>query len=106
MPWTISATAACNGAANAENANSRNAARRLGFRFEGIFYRHMIYKGKNRDTAWYSILDEEWPELRAIFEAWLLPENFDARGTAKVSLSAMMERRAGGPVAAGGAPAG
>jgi RimJ/RimL family protein N-acetyltransferase len=78
---------------NAENANSRNAARRLGFRFEGIFYRHMIYKGKNRDTAWYSILDEEWPELRAIFEAWLLPANFDAHGTAKVSLSQMMQAR-------------
>jgi hypothetical protein len=53
----------------------------------------MIYKGKNRDTAWYSILDEEWPELRAIFEQWLQPENFDARGTAKIPLSQMMQRR-------------
>ena len=79
---------------NAENAASRNAARRLGFRFEGISYRHMIYKGKNRDTAWYSILGEEWPELRAIFEAWLQPANFDAHGTAKVSLSQMMQQRA------------
>jgi len=78
---------------NAENTASRNAARRLGFRFEGIFYRHMIYKGKNRDTAWYSILDEEWPELRAIFEQWLQPENFDARGTAKIPLSQMIQRR-------------
>ena len=79
---------------NAENAASRNAARRLGFRFEGIFYRHMIYKGKNRDTAWYSILDEEWPELRAIFEEWLQPANFDSRGTAKVALSQLMQKRA------------
>jgi len=78
---------------NAENTASRNAARRLGFRYEGIFYRHMIYKGKNRDTAWYSILDEEWPELRAIFEEWLQPANFDARGTAKFSLSELMQRR-------------
>ncbi|HTR86096.1 MAG TPA: GNAT family protein [Reyranella sp.] len=78
---------------NAENAASRNAARRLGFRYEGIFYRHMIYKGKNRDTAWYSILDEEWPELRAIFEEWLQPANFDADGVAKVSLSELMAQR-------------
>jgi RimJ/RimL family protein N-acetyltransferase len=78
---------------NAENAASRNAARRLGFRYEGIFYRHMIYKGKNRDTAWYSILDEEWPELRVIFEAWLQPANFDAGGVAKASLSQMIEGR-------------
>ena len=78
---------------NAENVASRNAARRLGFRFEGIFYRHMIYKGKNRDTAWYSILDEEWPELRAIFEEWLQPANFDGHGTAKISLSRLMEQR-------------
>ena len=80
---------------NAENVASRNAARRLGFRFEGIFYRHMIYKGKNRDTAWYSILDEEWPELHAIFEEWLQPANFDAHGTAKVSLSQLMQQRNG-----------
>jgi RimJ/RimL family protein N-acetyltransferase len=78
---------------NAENAASRSAARRLGFRFEGIFYRHMIYKGKNRDTAWYSIPDEEWPELRAIFEEWLQPANFDARGTAEISLSQLMQQR-------------
>jgi RimJ/RimL family protein N-acetyltransferase len=78
---------------NAENSASRSAARRLGFRFEGVFYRHMIYKGKNRDTAWYSILDEEWPELRSIFEEWLRPGNFDTRGAAMVSLSALMEKR-------------
>jgi len=52
---------------NALNATSRAAARRLGFRFEGIFHNHMIFKGRNRDTAWYSILDNEWPEVR---ESW------------------------------------
>jgi RimJ/RimL family protein N-acetyltransferase len=77
---------------NAQNAASRAAARRLGFRFEGIFYRHMIYKGKNRDTAWYSILDEEWPELRAAFEDWLQPANFDASGVATLSLSELTRR--------------
>ena len=78
---------------NAQNAASRSAARRLGFRFEGIFYRHMIYKGKNRDTAWYSILGEEWPELRGIFEQWLAPANFDQHGTAGISLTQLMQQR-------------
>jgi RimJ/RimL family protein N-acetyltransferase len=81
---------------NAQNEASRNAARRLGFRFEGIFYRHMIYKGKNRDTAWYSILDEEWPELRGIFEQWLAPSNFDERGSANIALSRLMQQRKAG----------
>ena len=66
---------------NSLNEKSRQAARRLGFRFEGVFYNHMIFKGKNRDTAWYSILDDEWPEVRAIFEAWLDDANFDQDGT-------------------------
>ena len=56
---------------NSLNVKSRNAARRLGFRFEGIFYNHMLSKGRNRDTAWYSILDDEWPEAREIIKAWL-----------------------------------
>jgi RimJ/RimL family protein N-acetyltransferase len=51
---------------NSLNERSRKAARRLGFRFEGIFYNHLIFKGKNRDTAWYSILDNEWPDVRRI----------------------------------------
>jgi len=78
---------------NALNAASRVAARRLGFRFEGIFYNHMIFKGRNRDTAWYSILDDEWPEVRKIMERWLAPSNFDQDGMAKTSLAALMEKR-------------
>lgn len=81
---------------NALNKASRNAARRLGFRFEGIFFRHMIYKGKNRDTAWYSILGEEWPEVRALMERWLEPSNFDDQGAARTSLSQLMHQRSGG----------
>ena len=78
---------------NSLNEKSRNAARRLGFRFEGVFYNHMIFKGKNRDTAWYSILDDEWPEVRSIFEAWLEESNFDEQGNAKTSLFEMMSDR-------------
>ena len=78
---------------NSLNEKSRQAARRLGFRFEGIFYNHMIFKGKNRDTAWYSILDDEWPEVRGIFEAWLDEGNFNAEGNARTSLSEMMSQR-------------
>jgi RimJ/RimL family protein N-acetyltransferase len=72
---------------NAFNAPSRRAALRLGFRFEGIFRQHMIIKGRNRDTAWYSMLDSEWPRRRAAFELWLDPANFDARGRQRRALS-------------------
>jgi RimJ/RimL family protein N-acetyltransferase len=65
---------------NAENAASRRAAQRFGFTFEGIFRRHMVTKGRNRDTAWFSMLDEEWPDRKRAFEAWLDPANFDADG--------------------------
>lgn len=78
---------------NALNQRSRNAAKRLGFRFEGIFYNHLIFKGKNRDTAWYSILDDEWPEVREIVTGWLSSTNFDSTKTAKTSLSEMMQKR-------------
>jgi len=78
---------------NALNAKSRVAARRLGFRFEGIFYNNLIFKGMNRDTAWYSILDDEWPEVRKKMESWLAPSNFDEHGRAKTSLSKAMEDR-------------
>jgi hypothetical protein len=71
------------------NAPSRRAAERYGFRFEGIFRQAVVYKGRNRDTAWFSITDGEWPALRASFEAWLGPENFNADGTQRQSLSAM-----------------
>jgi len=78
---------------NSLNEKSRQAARRLGFRFEGVFYNHMIFKGKNRDTAWYSILDDEWPEVREILEHWLDDANFDADGQARTSLFELMSAR-------------
>lgn len=78
---------------NALNQRSRSAAQRLGFRFEGIFYNHLIFKGKNRDTAWYSILDDEWPEVKNIIGAWLSSSNFDSAITAKTSLSETMRDR-------------
>jgi RimJ/RimL family protein N-acetyltransferase len=65
---------------NALNAPSRRAALRFGFAFEGIARQHMIAKGRNRDTAWFSMLDSEWPRARAAFEQWLEPANFDAGG--------------------------
>ena len=71
---------------NAANAASRAAACRLGFIHEGVFYQHRIFKGMNRDTAWFSILDHEWPALRANFEVWLDPENFDENGRQRQAL--------------------
>ena len=65
---------------NSLNEPSRRAAQRLGFTFEGIFRQHMVIKGRNRDTAWFSMLDSEWPERKAAFEAWLDAGNFDAEG--------------------------
>ncbi|NBN76923.1 GNAT family N-acetyltransferase [Microvirga tunisiensis] len=62
------------------NGPSRRAALRLGFTYEGTFRQAMVYKGRNRDTAWFSVLDSEWPRLKAAFEAWLDPANFDAAG--------------------------
>ncbi|MGB1310569.1 MAG: GNAT family N-acetyltransferase [Leucothrix sp.] len=78
---------------NALNKKSRGAARRLGFRFEGIFYNNLIFKGMNRDTAWYSILDDEWPEVREKIQTWLNDDNFNDDGTPKSSLSDMMQQR-------------
>jgi RimJ/RimL family protein N-acetyltransferase len=72
---------------NALNLPSREAAERLGFTFEGIFRQHMIVKGKNRDTAWFAILDSEWPERKRTFEAWLAPGNFDPSGQQRRSLA-------------------
>jgi RimJ/RimL family protein N-acetyltransferase len=74
---------------NSLNAPSRRAALRLGFTFEGVFRQHMIIKGCNRDTAWFSMLDSEWPKRKVAFERWLDPSNFDASGQQKVSLSAL-----------------
>lgn len=72
---------------NAANLPSRRAAQRLGFSFEGIFRQAMIVKGRNRDTAWFSVIDLEWPRLRTVFGSWLSPDNFDAAGWQKVALS-------------------
>jgi RimJ/RimL family protein N-acetyltransferase len=71
------------------NAASRAAAQRLGFSFEGIFRQAVVYKGRTRDTAWYSIVDGEWAATRAAFERWLAPANFDAAGNQRVALSAL-----------------
>lgn len=71
---------------NALNAPSRRAALRFGFTFEGIFRQHMIVKGRNRDTAWFAMMDHEWPRIRAAFETWLAPANFDAAGRERSKL--------------------
>lgn len=74
---------------NALNGVSRRAALRYGFTFEGILRQHMIAKGRNRDTAYYSILDSEWPARKDAFETWLAPENFDDAGRQRTRLSAL-----------------
>jgi len=74
---------------NALNAPSRRAALRYGFSFEGIFRKHMIVRGRSRDTAWYSLVDDEWPGAKTAFEAWLAPTNFDAAGVQRQSLAAL-----------------
>jgi RimJ/RimL family protein N-acetyltransferase len=74
---------------NAQNEASRRAAARLGFAYEGTFYQHTISKGRNRDTAWFSILDYEWPLIQVNFRQWLADENFDASGKALTSLGAL-----------------
>jgi RimJ/RimL family protein N-acetyltransferase len=74
---------------NAENEPSRRAALRYGFSFEGIFRQHMVIKGRNRDTAWFAMLDREWPARKRVFESWLAAENFDAEGRQKISLGAL-----------------
>jgi RimJ/RimL family protein N-acetyltransferase len=77
---------------DALNAPSRAAALRLGFRFEGIFVKHMIIKGRSRDTAWFAIVDDEWPRVKAALEAWLEPRNFDANGEQIARLADIRER--------------
>ena len=71
---------------DALNAPSRDAAVRLGFSFEGVFRQATAYKGRNRDTAWFSIIDGEWPRLRSEFERWLDPSNFDESGQQRTPL--------------------
>jgi RimJ/RimL family protein N-acetyltransferase len=80
---------------DALNAGSRRAAERLGFTFEGIFRQAIVSKGRNRDTAWFSIIDQEWPALDSAFRAWLDPANFDAEGCQRRSLAALRAEHAG-----------
>jgi RimJ/RimL family protein N-acetyltransferase len=77
---------------DALNAASRRAAERLGFKFEGIFRQAIVYKGRSRDTAWFSVIDTEWPALDAAFRAWLDPANFDAGGLQRRKLAAQATR--------------
>jgi RimJ/RimL family protein N-acetyltransferase len=79
---------------DALNAASRRAAGRLGFVFEGVFRQATIYKGRNRDTAWYSIIDGQWPALKKSFERWLEPGNFDAQERQRVRLSDLIHQKA------------
>lgn len=69
------------------NEPSRRAAARFGFTYEGVFRQHLVVKGRNRDSAWFSILDGEWPRVRAAYEAWLAPDNFDDAGVQRRSLA-------------------
>ncbi|MEE9387683.1 MAG: GNAT family protein [Paracoccaceae bacterium] len=74
---------------NALNMPSRRAAQRLGFSYEGIFRQSMIVKNRNRDTAWFAIIDSEWPALKQAFQQWLAPENFDGDGRQLCSLATL-----------------
>lgn len=74
------------------NAASRSAALRLGFQFEGIFRQLVIYKGRTRDTAWFSIIDSEWPHLEQAYDTWLNESNFDSSGKQKISLSQLTQQ--------------
>jgi len=76
------------------NAPSRKTALRLGFQFEGIFRQAIVYKGRNRDTAWFAIIDKDWPLAKAAFEKWLSKENFDAHGKQRASLASFREAAA------------
>lgn len=72
------------------NAPSRRAAARFGFEYDGMFKQALVYKGRNRDTTWFSILDQDWPRLKAGYEAWLQPSNFDAEGQQKRGLAELI----------------
>jgi len=75
---------------NPLNQASMRAARRFGFTYEGTFRQHMVVKGRNRDSARFALLDREWPAVRAAFERWLAPDNFDAASRQRTSLSTLM----------------
>jgi RimJ/RimL family protein N-acetyltransferase len=76
---------------NSLNQASRRAAERFGFQFEGVFRSHMVVKGRNRDTAWYAITDQDWPAVRAGFETWLDPANFDPQGRQRRALAELID---------------
>ena len=78
--------------ADQRDALLEHAAERLGFSFEGVFRQDMVVKGRNRDTAWFSMLDHEWPRIKAGFEAWLSPTNFGQDGAQRASLAALRDR--------------
>jgi len=80
---------------DALNDASRRAAARFGFVHEGVFRQHMIVKGRNRDTAWYALIDRDWPAVKANFLRWLAPENFDPTGRQKISLGALNDTARG-----------
>lgn len=80
---------------DALNLPSRRAAERLGFTFEGVFRQATVVKGRNRDTAWYSVIDREWPALERAYGEWLSPANFDAEGRQRVALSELTRRALG-----------
>jgi RimJ/RimL family protein N-acetyltransferase len=75
---------------NALNQSSRRAAERFGLRLEGVFHQHQVIKGRNRDTAWYALTDQEWPAVRGGFEAWLAQQNFDDSGAQRRSLGQLI----------------
>lgn len=88
MDWAFSAGyRRCEWKCNALNLGSRRAAARLGFSFEGVLRNHMVIKGRNPDSAWFSGIDTEWPALKAAFGHWLDPANFDAAGRQRTPLS-------------------
>jgi RimJ/RimL family protein N-acetyltransferase len=78
---------------DALNAASRRAAERFGFTFEGVFRKHMVVKGRNRDSAWYAIVDDDWPPVREAFEQWLEPGNFDEAGRQRRELTELRNDR-------------
>jgi len=78
---------------DALNAPSKKAAERFGFRFEGLWRQATMYKGRNRDTTWFAMVDKDWPQIRAAYQAWLDPQNFDENGHQKTKLD--VTRRSG-----------
>ena len=75
------------------NAPSRAAALRLGFQYEGLFRQAVVYKGRNRDTTWFSIIDDDWPALKRAYQQWLAPENFDSEGRQRRGLAEIIRER-------------